>query len=561
MKLSERILSPWPLLWIYPLLLVIPNVWLALSEPWTLLSKLTGIVLPLGLYYVMMGLCRRSGLAVLLSLPVAVLCAFQIVLLYLYGESIIAIDMFMNVATTNVGEVTELLSNLWKAIATVLVLYLPPLALSVFLLVRGRRAEEAQLRHVRVAGITLVSVGLVLAAGAYSTADRYSMRRELFPLNVVCNLCEAVNRVNQAEGYFDSSRNFRFHAVSLRPDSVPEVYVLVIGETSRADNWQLFGYDRPNNPRLSVRDGVLCYPYTLSESNTTHKSVPMLLSNLRADNFGDSVYRVKSIFEVFNEVGVRTLFLSNQAENRSYIDFFSSQAGECRRLCDDGAVHHDHELLEHLRQYLDSCTSGRVFVTMHTYGSHYCYHERYTSDFRRFTPDDATVATAHNRADLLNAYDNSILYTDAMLDSVIEILDSRGCRSVMLYTADHGEDIFDDDRQRFLHASPTPTYWQLHVPALMWMSAQFRSAYPGLFEAAADNRCKQVSSTASVFDTLLDLAGIAADGHRPGQSLCNTGYREPVRRYLNDYNEGVELDRSGLRAPDFVMLQRSGFYK
>ncbi len=131
----------------------------------------------------------------------------------------------------------------------------------------------------------------------------------------------------------------------------------------------------------------------------------------------------------------------------------------------------------------------------------------------------------------------------------------------MLYTSDHGEDIFDDYRQRFLHASPTPTFWQLHVPALMWMSAQFRSAYPGLFEAASGNRGKQVSSTASVFDTLLDLAGIAADGHRPGQSLCNPCYKEPVRRYLNDYNEGVELDRSGLRAPDFVMLQRSGFYK
>ena len=244
--------------------------------------------------------------------------------------------------------------------------------------------------------------------------------------------------------------------MSLRSDSVPEVYVLVIGETSRADNWQLFGYDRSNNPRLSVRDGLLYYPYTLSESNTTHKSVPMLLSNLRADNFGDSVYRVKSIFEVFNEVGVRTLFLSNQAENHSYIDFFSSQADECRRLCDDGALHHDHELLGQLRQYLDSCSSSRVFVTMHTYGSHYCYHERYTSDFRRFTPDDATVATARNRADLLNAYDNSILYTDALLDSVIDILDSSGCRSVMLYTSDHGEDIFDATGNAFCMPRPRP---------------------------------------------------------------------------------------------------------
>lgn len=549
-------MSPGVLLWFYPLLLIVPNVWLSVTEQYTLLSKFTNVVLPLGVWYLMMGIWRRTGLTVILSLPVAVMCAFQIVLLYLYGESIIAIDMFMNVATTNFSEATELLRNLWKAIATVVLLYLPPLALGVWLCSIGRQVSRANLRYVRETGAALTVVGTVLALSTYATNPCYRLSRELFPLNVTCNLSEAVKRVACAKGYFESSRGYNHNAVCLRSDSVPEVYVLVIGETSRADNWQLFGYGRPTNPKLSRRNGLLAYPYTLSESNITHKSVPMLLSDLRADSFGDSVYRVTSIFDAFNQAGVRTVFLANQAPNGSYIDYFASQAESCRRICGDGVHHYDRELLEPLAQCLDSCRSNRLLIVLHTYGSHYCYHERYTPDSRRFRPDGATVATAANRSELINAYDNSIIYTDALLDSIIGLLDKRACRSAMVYTSDHGEDIFDDSRERFLHASPTPTYWQLHVPLLIWMSPSYRRAYPALYARAAQNCRKQVSSTASVFDTMLDLAGINAATHRVGQSLCSSAYREPRRIYLNDYNEGVDLRKSGLREPDFRMLRK-----
>ena len=137
------------LLWVVPLLLIIPNVWLDITERYTFLESLTNILLPGGLYLWLMGLSRNTGRTAVLMLPMYIYAAFQIVLLNLYGESIIAIDMFLNVVTTNVGEVSELLSNLIVAIITVCVIYLPLLTAGIILwsrrmLVRKEIASRAR---------------------------------------------------------------------------------------------------------------------------------------------------------------------------------------------------------------------------------------------------------------------------------------------------------------------------------------------------------------------------------------------------------------------------------
>ena len=76
------------------------------------------------------------------------------------------------------------------------------------------------------------------------------------------------------------------------------------------------------------------------------------------------------------------------------------------------------------------------------------------------------ISSWANRTQLINAYDNTIRHTDRLLYQLIQRLDTIGCPGAMLYTSDHGEDIFDDGRLRFLHASPSPTFTQLHVPLL-----------------------------------------------------------------------------------------------
>ena len=106
------------------------------------------------------------------------------------------------------------------------------------------------------------------------------------------------------------------------------------------------------------------------------------------------------------------------------------------------------------------------------------------------------------------AYDNSIRYTDNFLARLIRMLQEQDIDTAMLYTSDHGEDIFDDDRHLFLHASPVPSYYQIHVPFLVWMSDNYRKNYPDLFKNAEINRQKNISSSASFFQTMLELGGI-----------------------------------------------------
>ena len=543
-------------MWVVPILLVIPNIVLDITEPhYSLPARLTNLFLPLGVYLLLTSWNRQVGRTVVLMVPIMIFCAFQIVLLFLYGESIIAIDMFLNVMTTNTKEASELLRNLVLAIVLVVVLYLPPIVVGSVIWIRGAGTKHPQRVRGRIAGIVLAAVGLMTMVIAMGHSAGYRITRQLFPVNVVSNMVESVHRTIRTADYFKTSEHFTFDAHSSRPEHMPEVYVLVIGETSRADNWQLFGYDRPTNPRLSQRSNLIVFPKALSESNTTHKSVPLLLTPLSSFEFGDSIYTTHSVMDAFNESGYATAWISHQGRNRSFIEFFASQAQSVDFIDDDQQLHTDMDLATHLRDYLAGTTRDKVFVVLHTYGSHFNYHERYPAEYAHFVPDNSTEAKSANRDQLINAYDNTIRYTDAVLDSIINVLDHSGRPAAMLYLSDHGEDIFDDSRGRCLHASPTPTYWQIHVPMLMWMSDSYRQAFPGAYEQAWKNKDLNVSSSAATFHTLVNLAGIHTPYLDTTGALSSADYREPRRVYLNDYNEGVELTSSGLRPIDISSLK------
>lgn len=545
------------LLWVLPLLLLVPNIALDITERYyTSLERIVNIVFPAGVYLLALASCRRNAVAVLCLIPLMALCAFQIVLLFLYGESLIAVDMFLNVTTTNPSEAIELLGNLLYALAVVCALYLPPIALAIYALAKGSRLSRAMRRYGLLSGAGLVVAGGILF-GITALAEGFSAAsRTLFPANAVGNIAEAVRRTGISDAYMETSEAFSFDARSRHEVDGKEIYVLVIGETSRAGNWQLNGYRRPTTPRLSARPGVLSCGKVLTESNTTHKSVPLLLTHLDSNCFGDSLCRCRSVIDAFAEAGYRTAWFSNQQRNGSFIDFMGERADTCVFLNDDGRRHFDHELCSCLEEAVESAES-KLFVVLHTYGSHFNYKERYPSEFVYFGHDAVLEADAANRRPLIDAYDNTIRYTDAVIDRVIGIVDSVGCLSAVVYLADHGEDIFDDDRHRFLHASPTPTFWQLHVPFVVWMSESYRQFFPEKFERASENVGKNVSSSRSAFHTLLSLAGIATPFFKPEAAISEPEYREPDFVFLNDYNEAVPLARSGLRASDMAELRKA----
>ncbi len=543
------------------IVVIIPNILLWYTENMPILYGLVNVVLPLGVYWLFMTLSSHLGRSVLWMAMVMFLAAFEIVLLDLYGNSVIGVDMWLNVVTSNSKEIGELLGNLLPVIGFVCLLYLPPIIAGIVAVVKKWRLSQQFLSRNRSYAVGLTSLGLVLLVAGVVAEAYMAPRYYLFPVNAIDNACIAVERYIKTSHYADSSGDYVYGAVGRHKGTDKEVYVLVIGETSRAADWELFGCQHPTNPSLRVKDGLVAYGKTLSESNTTHKSVPLMLSSLTASNFGDSIYCVKSLITAFKEAGFRTVFLSNQERNGSFIDFFGEEADKTIFIKESRSDRYlqDEVLLDYLDEEL-TATDSKLLIVMHTYGSHFNYRERYPADFEVFLPDDASEASRENRERLVNAYDNSILYTSDMLARIMSRLQQDSLVSTVLYTSDHGEDIYDDVRSLFLHASPRPSAYQLHVPFVVWTSDAYAELYPEIVSALKNNSEKRVSSSESFFHTALDLAGIDCKAFDPSCSVADTAYREPQWRYLNDHNEAVALDESGLSDYDFEYLRERGIY-
>ena len=589
--------------------LMLPNIALCFTEKMGTWACAANILLPLGIYTWFLGRSKRTGKMVWWLFLLIFFAAFQLVLLYLFGKGVIAVDMFLNLVTTNPGEAMELLDNLVPAVAGVFIVYLPLLTLAVIscggkIPWAGKSADAKipVLTHTFRGktlrwGAALACLGLISLANAYIfdggngdhsyelkeisgiNKNEYKIQDQFYPVNVFYNLWLAIERNHASNNYQEASASFRFYAHPTHPQDSTEVYVMVIGETARAYNFSLYGYQRDTNPLLSKTQGLIAFDQVTTQSNTTHKSVPMLLSAADATDF-ERLYHEKGILAAFKEAGFHTVFVSNQLPNHSFIDFLGEQADEWTfvktgesneafkkayqnegrtrdkktkdEMTKDGMAKdgktkitseekniYDADLLPILDQALAKHYK-KLFVVLHTYGSHFNYQERYPRAMAYFNPDTHTEAKAENRRDLLNAYDNTIRYTDYVLHSVIERLLHQGGMAAMLYTSDHGENIFDDSRQLFLHASPTASEYELHVPFLIWTSPSYAHQEPSVEQALVANKHRQIQSSRSAFHTMLNLGGIATRYRQDDYSAASQRLVNAPLLYLSDHNEAVK---------------------
>ena len=543
--------------------LLLPNIALCYTEclaPW---ACGVNVLLPLSLYMLFFSVAKRPGKMIWWAFIFVFFAAFQLVLLYLFGTGVIAVDMFLNLVTTNPGEAMELLDNLAPAVVGVFVVYLPLLILGGVNIRRDSRLSVSFQQRVRHWAMQIGAIGLFCLLASYLVVDGYRMRNQLYPVNVCYNLYLAFERDAASENYREVSRDFKFDARSEHSATAPEVYVMVVGETARAHNFSLYGYPRNTNPLLSKTPGIKAFPNVTTQSNTTHKSVPMLLSAASAEDF-ERLFHEKGILAAFKEAGFHTVFISNQLPNHSFIDFLGEQADEHYFLKKEDASqgnHYDEDLLQKLDEILplaDASSSAhyhyryrKLFVVLHSYGSHFNYQERYPRSFAYFKPDSKSEAKPENRRDLLNAYDNTIRYTDYILHGIIERLQKwEGVQtktdgvydqptSAMLYTSDHGENIFDDERSLFLHAAPKASDYELHVPFIIWTSAGFSKQYPDILKALGENRSKQVQSSLSAFHTMLGIGGIQTRYRLDEYSVASDKYHPVKLLYLDDHDEAI----------------------
>jgi len=252
----------------------------------------------------------------------------------------------------------------------------------------------------------------------------------------------------------------------------PAIVVLVIGESARAQNFSLYGYKRDTNPLLE-QAGVYALPHSHSCATYTTASVRCMLSHVSPG----ALASYEPLPSYLHREGVDVIWRSrNFGEPHMKIDSYQ-HAGDLRTDCKGSDCEYDEVLLAGLEKRIRSSTRKRIFIVLHQHGSHGpSYYSLYPKRFEVFKPVCESVDLSQcTSAGLINAYDNSILYTDYFLHRAISVLkDFPKTPSVLMYVSDHGESL--GEYGLYLHGTPysiAPDF-QKDVPFLVWMSDAFK---------------------------------------------------------------------------------------
>ncbi|WP_288206795.1 phosphoethanolamine transferase [uncultured Parabacteroides sp.] len=367
--------------------------------------------------------------------------------------------------------------------------------------------------------------------------SNFSMKyKKVYPCDLIAATAEVIGMEREIGEMQEQLKDFSFEAE--REDTIPgkEIYVLVIGESSRYGNYALNGYNRPTTPLLNKQENLVSYSKVLTTSNLTNIAIQQILTRATPDK-PDIAYKEKALPEAFIECGFNTAWLASQSSSDRFVKritadmdytFFSTTDF-------DSADNYDGKLLPHLDSVL-SLDKQRQLIVIHTLGSHFRYNARYPESFCRFIPSlhentGYDVVSPSNKEVLVNSYDNSICYTDYVLNEIIRKVDDQKAVSAVVYLSDHAENLYDDARNLAVHGNTEPSIYELHIPLFIWTSTAYRTVRPEKAEAIENHKEKKVS-TSNLFHSFLDIAGIRYDGNNKEQSFASPEFREDSVWYI-----------------------------
>lgn len=286
-------------------------------------------------------------------------------------------------------------------------------------------------------------------------------------------------------------------------DKKPSLVILVIGETAREKNFSLYGYNRNTNPLLS-KQPIHVLKNTTACGTSTLVSVPCMMSHLPR-NASEDKDGFEKLPEALKDIGISVLWKDNNF-------------GGCYRVCknveheftadDKIGLWYDEKLLDGLDAYIQKHKSNKTLIVLHTNGSHGpTYYKRYPENFTIFKPvcarNDLQNCTSE---ELVNTFDNTIIYTDYFLNTVIDIIKKQKIPAVMLYISDHGESLGENNF--FLHGFPysIAPKEQLEIPFLVYISDEYKKTNPNI-------KMKNLKSYShdNIFHSILHLFGVKSE--------------------------------------------------
>lgn len=448
------------------------------------------------------------------------------------------------IAETTAGEASEFFTGLWLPLAAATCA-----ALAAWLALRSWIPEHRIARR----GVGLISLGALavllvapevvrridaapLVLRQFSWADAYPVGLA-FRAAGFARAQLATREARSAIAAFDWGASTDLDRMTV---------VVVVGESSRPDHWQLDGYARQTTPRLSARGDVVFLRDLVSPWTLTRYSVPTFLKRKTATQA--SVLPEQSIIGAFRQAGYETFWFANQ-EGLDEVTILASEA-EHRRSFNmsvgrgDIDAAYDGAMLPAVQQALRSA-SPRKLIVLHTKGSHWDFQLRYPDAFRHFTPDRTAAGESgkydpRNRDLLVNAYDNSIRYTDYFLTELIAALAAAGGPAALVYASDHGLGLYDDGCKVFGQGNDLEASYR--TAGMVWLSPTWRQLHPDGAAALGRNAKLPLTTAGTIFHTVAQLGGLnIAD---ESKSLVSAQFR-PRPRLVNTIPAGsTDFDRS-----------------
>ena len=339
--------------------------------------------------------------------------------------------------------------------------------------------------------------------------------------------------------FFDESRAFKalksrelydLNAEMTTNDST--LVVVIIGESCNRNHMSVYGYERETSPRLKSRDDIMVFDNVISANSSTLNSVMNFLTERNIEN-PLPIDSCIHIFDVFHSTPYKSFWISNQspiglwdngvtnlAQNADVVKFVNVMASSSMESTTMKSF--DEHLIEPLNIAIDDEAKNKV-VFLQLIGSHTSYNKRYPSDYEVFK------GASDNKQAVIDAYDNTILYNDFVIDSIFSLLKGYSqqhpdVRVSALYFSDHGENVFDEGEYAGHDYSDKIPHANVEIPFIFWFSQQ-PDYYP---EPSTPYMIDDL------FHTIIDLGNIRTDCFKPQRSFINSNYDASRKRLLED---------------------------
>lgn len=506
-----------------------------------------------------------ENIAFFVSMPVVVFCVIFILLTLLLNQWLVKIvasslviigsalsyfmlkfgimidrSMLQNTLETSFTESAPMIT--FELINCILLLGVLPCVVIILVKIKPRTIGLYFLfKHVMIVLLALLLVGLIalIFYKNYATFMRNNSKiiKYLLPSNYIGALYGQYQfEQNKHRPFLTIGDDAHRQVVDSDSKSIKTVVVLIVGETARSENFALNGYGKNTTPLLSKRDDVISFQNTTSCGTYTAFSIPCMFSNMERKNYDEaSALRQENILDILNKQGINVIWLDNNTgckgvcnriENENITKKYINSGS---KLCQDGGCY-DEVLVKELAIKLQHLDKDSLIV-LHPLGSHGPnYYQRYPEQFRTFTPTcDTNQITNCDSGSLVNTYDNTIVYTDYIINQTIELLQSKqnNYNTMLIYLSDHGESLGENGL--YLHSFPysiAPAQ-QTKIPFILWIS-QHLAKLNRINTACIKNHAKQdLLSHDNLFHLLLGIFAIQTKEYN--QSLDSLNYCKNAR--------------------------------